>query len=100
MSLFSRVLETRLSWERVDVRLGQLLCFAAAPALLVVALVALGKVALTPGEALIGVLASAAVALLLVILGVVLPLAGKAPPNQPLQRMSLPEGGSRSDGSI
>jgi hypothetical protein len=84
MSLFPRVLQTRLSSERFDVRLGQLVCFGAAPALLVVAFVGLGRLALTPGEAFIGVLGSVAVALLLVILGIVLPLAAKAPPNQTL----------------
>ena len=36
MSLFRRVLGMRLSSERFDVRLGQLLCFAGCPALLVV----------------------------------------------------------------
>ena len=81
MSLFPRVLEKRLSSARFDVRLGQLLCFAAGPALLVVALVGLGRLALTPSEAFIGVLASVAVALLLVILGIVLPLAAKTPPS-------------------
>jgi len=43
MSLPPRVLQMRLSSERFDVRLGQLLCFAAGPALLVVALVGLGR---------------------------------------------------------
>ena len=84
MSLFPRVLEKRLSSERFDVRLGQLLCFAAGPALLVVALGGLARLALTPGEAFLGVLASVAVALLLVILGIVLPLASKMPPPQEL----------------
>jgi hypothetical protein len=72
----------RLSSERFDVRLGQLLCFAACPTLLVVALGGLERSALTPGEAVIGVLASVAVALLLVTLGIVLPLAAKAPPTR------------------
>jgi hypothetical protein len=86
MFLFPRGPEMRLSSAKFDVRLGQLLCFAAGPALLVVALVGLGRLAVTPGEAFIGVLASVAVALLLVILGIVLPLAAKAPPNQTLVR--------------
>jgi len=82
MSPFRRVLGMRLSSERFDVRLGQLLCFAACPTLLVVALGGLERSALTPGEAVIGVLASVAVALLLVTLGIVLPLAAKAPPTR------------------
>jgi hypothetical protein len=59
-----------------------LLCFAAGPALLIVALGGFARLALTPGEAFLGVLASVAVALLLVILGIVLPLASKMPPNR------------------
>ena len=85
MSRFGRALGVRLSSGWFDVRLGQLLCFAAGPALLVVALGGLARLALTPGEAFIGVLASLAVALLLVILGIVLPLASVAPPKQTLQ---------------
>jgi hypothetical protein len=50
-----------------------------------VALVGLGRLALTPGEAFIGVLASVAVALLLLILGIVLPLAAKTSANHTLQ---------------
>jgi hypothetical protein len=92
-------LEKRLSSERFDVRLGQLLCFAAGPALLVVALVGLGRLALTPGEAFIGVLASLAVALLLVMLGIVLPLAAKAPLNQTLQPTGPAASDSRRPGS-
>ena len=92
MSLFPRVLKLRFSSERFDARLGQLLCFTAGPALLVVALVGLARLALTPGEAFIGVLGSVAVALLLVILGIVLPLA-KTSPNHTLQ----PTGPAASD---
>ena len=98
MFLFRRVLGMRLSSERFDVRLGQLLCFAAGPALLVVALGGFARLALTPGEAFLGVLASVAVALLLVILGIVLPLASKMPPNQTLQPTGPATGGSQTPG--
>ena len=99
MSPFRRVLGMRLSSERFDVRLGQLLCFAGCPALLVVALGGLERSALTPGEAVIGVLASVAVALLLVILGIVLPLAAKGPPNPTLQPTGPAASGSQPPGS-
>jgi hypothetical protein len=56
-------------------RLGQLACFAAGPALLVVTLRGGAWLTLTPGEALVGVLASVAVALLLIVVGLVLPPA-------------------------
>jgi hypothetical protein len=73
----------RVSSEGLDVRLGSLLCFAAGPVLLVVALSGLARLSLIPGEAFLGVLASAGLALLLVILGIILPLArNEVPPNQ------------------
>jgi hypothetical protein len=70
----------RVSSEGLDVRVGKWVCFAAGPALLVVALGGLARLSLTPGEGFLGVLASVAVALLLVILGMVLPLAHKGAP--------------------
>jgi hypothetical protein len=73
----------RVSSEGFDVRLASWLCFAAGPVLLVVALSGLARLSLTPGEAFLGVLASAGLALLLVILGIILPLArNDVPPNQ------------------
>jgi hypothetical protein len=77
MFLLRRVLGMRISSEKFDVRLGQLVCFAASPALLVVALGGLARLSLSSGEAFLGVLTSVAVALLLVILGVILPLGYK-----------------------
>jgi hypothetical protein len=64
----------RIASDLTVVRLVQFACFAAAPALLIAALFALARLAATPGEVFLGVLASSAVALLLVILGLVLPL--------------------------
>jgi hypothetical protein len=85
MSLLRRVLGLRISSEGFDLRIGSWACFAAAPALLIVALGGLARLSLTQGEAFLGILASVGVSLLLVILGIVLPLAHKeAPPNNPL----------------
>ena len=75
MALLRRVLGLQISPEGFDARFAQFLCFAASPAFLVVAIGGLARLTVTPGEAFIGVLASVAVALLLVILGLVLPLA-------------------------
>lgn len=75
MSWLRGVLTRRISSEAFDVRLGQFACFAAGPVLLVVAFGGLARLARTPGEASLGVLASLAVALLLIVLGLVLPLA-------------------------
>jgi hypothetical protein len=77
MSWVQRVLSARFSPEVFDVRFGQFACFAAGPALLVVALYGLAEHALTPSEALIGVLASVSVALQLITLGLLLPLTHK-----------------------
>lgn len=75
MSALLRLAGLRLYSEASVLQLVRLLCFAAAPALLVVALRAVARLAATPGEALMGVLAASAVALLLVVLGLVAPLA-------------------------
>jgi hypothetical protein len=80
MALFRRIWELRVSSERFDVRLGQWVCFAAGPALLVVAVSGLAQLSPTPAEAFLGVLAGVAAALLLVILGIVLPLAQAGAP--------------------
>jgi hypothetical protein len=84
----------RVSSEGFDVRLGQYVCFAAGPALLVVALGGLARLSPTPGEAFLGVLASVAVALLLVNLGLALSLADKGPP----PHQSLPPTGPAAGG--
>ncbi len=60
-------------------RLVQAACFLAAPALMIAGVSASARLGTTPGAILLGVLASGAVALLLVILGVVLPLAVTRP---------------------
>jgi hypothetical protein len=75
MSRFLHVLGWQLSSEAIDIRLGQWLCYAAAPAVLLVTGLRLTQLPVSQGEALLGYLTSAAVALLLVILGIVLPLA-------------------------
>jgi len=61
--------------DATAVRLVQFACFAAAPALLIASLFTVARLAATPAEVLLGVLASSAVALLLVILGLILPLS-------------------------
>ncbi len=79
MSALNRILRQHLASDATVSRIGQLACFAAAPALLVVALSGLTRFASTPGEVFLGVLASSAVALLLVLMGLVLPLATGKP---------------------
>ena len=65
----------RLSSETFDIRLAQLVCFAASPALLLCAVFALQRHAATPGEVVVGLLAAVAVSIQCIILGIVLPMA-------------------------
>jgi hypothetical protein len=74
MSRLRRIAGFRVSSERWDLRIAQALCFAAAPALLLVAVAALRRNAATPGEMVVGLLAACAVSLLCVILGLILPM--------------------------
>lgn len=91
MSRLRRIANFRLSSEALDIRIAQGVCFAAAPALLLIATYALRRHAATPGEVVVGLLAAAAVCLLCVVLGLVLPLSrsqtpaaqGPACPDQP-----------------
>jgi hypothetical protein len=80
MSRLLRILRWRVGTEASDARLQQWLCFAAAPTVLVLAANKLAELPLSEGEAVIGWLASATVALLLVILGLVAPLAQQRKP--------------------
>jgi hypothetical protein len=79
MSRLRRLVDRRVASDALVLRLAQGACFAAGPALLVVALLAVARLAATPGEVLLGVLGGAAAALLLVVLGMVLPLAARGP---------------------
>jgi hypothetical protein len=75
MSRLRRIAGFRVSRESWDVRVAQAACFAASPAVLLLAVRALARNAATPGEMVVGLLAAVAVSLLCVILGLVLPLA-------------------------
>lgn len=55
-------------------RFGQFACFIAGPTVMILGLNAVSRLAATPGEVVLGVLGSSSVALLLVLLGLVLPL--------------------------
>lgn len=74
-SRIRRVMGWQLTSQAFDVRISQRACFAAAPAVLALAVYKLTQLSLSQAEFIIGLLASIAVALLLVILGFLLPLA-------------------------
>lgn len=75
MSRRNRLVRMRVVSEGGVARALQMACFAASPALLLVALRATARLAGSPGEVLLGVLGASAVALLLVALGLLVPLA-------------------------
>jgi hypothetical protein len=74
MATLWRKLQGRVASDAAVAAIGQLACFAAAPAVMVLALLGTVRFAGTPGEIFLGVLGSAGLALLLVILGLLLPL--------------------------
>lgn len=69
----------RASWPRIAdrtlARWGQLACFAAGPAVLALGCRTSARLGDSPGAIFQGVLLSAAVALLLIVLGLLLPLS-------------------------
>lgn len=77
MARLQRILCVRLSSEALDLRLAQAFCFAMAPALLLLAAIALQKHATTPGEVVVGLLAAVSACLLCVVLGLLLPMTRK-----------------------
>jgi uncharacterized membrane protein YhfC len=93
--LWSRVrcvLCWQLTSETLDVRIGQGVCFAAAPAVLVLAVYKLARLPLSEAEFVIGLLASLAVTLLLVILGVLVPLVGRKMQPNPFHGIQINRG--------
>ena len=71
----ARLLNLRICTDSFAVRIVQAVCFIAGPVILLAALAAVAKFASSPFEVLIGVLAGSTVALLVVLLGFVMPLA-------------------------
>ena len=78
MTRLRRLLQRRVTSDAAVARFGQLACFAAAPAAMVAALRGTVRLASTPGEVFLGVLGGSALALLLLLVGLVLPLTQKA----------------------
>ncbi len=78
MSSIRRLLEFRVSSEKFDVRLGQGLCFAAAPFAVAATALGIARLPLTEGEIVLTLLGGLALALQLVMLGMVMPLASAA----------------------
>jgi hypothetical protein len=74
MKPLSRILHLRISSEHVDLRAAQLISFMAGPALLIVAITGLARLARTPAEVLIGVLCAVGTTMTFIIMGLVLGL--------------------------
>jgi len=74
MKTLARLAAMGIGNEPVELRLVELLCYAASPALLIVAIRALARANPTPVELLIGILAACGGAIGLVTMGLVLGL--------------------------
>lgn len=75
MGLIARLAKARVTTESFDARVGQVLCFVAAVALFVVAVLKLSRLRLSEGQLIIGLLAAIACTLLLVVLGLLIPIS-------------------------
>lgn len=67
--------KARVTTDLFDARLGQMVCFVAAIALFVIAVLKLCRLGLTEGQLIIGLLAAIACSLLLVVLGFLIPVS-------------------------
>ncbi|HUT32365.1 MAG TPA: hypothetical protein VNE39_02705 [Planctomycetota bacterium] len=75
MGPIARLAKARVTTDFFDARLGQLVCFVAAVALFVIAVLKLCRLQLTEGQLVIGLLAAIACSLLLVVLGFLIPIS-------------------------
>ena len=81
-----RIAKRRLTSDRADARAGQIICFAAAVALFTLAVLKLCSLRLPEGPLIIGLLAALACALLLIVLGLLLPLVAGTQPRDQAER--------------
>ena len=79
MTLIGRILRYPVSSDSADTLFGQWAAYVAGLVTLVLALLAVSKVAESSGELVIGILVSLALALQLVLLGLLVPLTRKVP---------------------
>jgi hypothetical protein len=75
MSRIASALSVPVIADSLVVSAARLACFAAGPAVFLLSFRAVARLASTPGEVLLGVLGGTSLALLLVILGLLLPRA-------------------------
>ncbi|MBI1374605.1 MAG: hypothetical protein GC159_17950 [Phycisphaera sp.] len=74
MKKLTQIATAQITHNRVDVLVGQLVCYAAALVLFVAAVIKLCTLGLDEGELIIGLLAAVACMLLMVNAGLLLPL--------------------------
>ncbi len=75
MGYLSRAARTAITSDRLDARVGQMLCFVGAAALFVLAVRKLCTLYLEEGVLIVGLLAAIACSLLLVVLGLLIPIS-------------------------
>jgi hypothetical protein len=74
MKMLVRLMNKRLSTDHVDLRAAQAISFAAGPGIMIVAITGLARMARTPAEVLIGVLAAISTGMTFILMGLVLGL--------------------------
>jgi hypothetical protein len=74
MKALAKIINTRFSTERIDLRVAQGISFAAGPGIMIVAISGLARMARTPAEVLIGVLAAVGTGMTFIIMGLILGL--------------------------
>ena len=83
MSWLMLLVQRKITSDRLDLLIAQLVCFAAGPVLLYFGVVAAERHATTAGELAIGVMAAVILCLLVIIIGLLMPLASPAWRHQP-----------------
>ena len=75
MNRLLRVMIQPLTPDRIDVKGGQIVCWLAAMAVLILGMLKLAELSLTEAELFVGLLLVLTVTLLMVLIGLVLPLS-------------------------
>ena len=74
MKSFIQMMSSRISTDRIDLRIAQGISFVTGPGIMIVAITGLARMARTPAEVMIGVLAATSTAMTFIIMGLVLGL--------------------------
>ena len=77
MSRLRRLAGTRLASDVAFANFAQMMCFVLGPVLLVIATWTVARLASTPGEVVAGLLGAGNLALVVIVMGLIVPLASR-----------------------